>query len=157
MNPLRAVTDRLTSPVEVRGPLPAEPEAVWTVISDPLTYPAWLVGAQHIRAVDDGWPAPGTFFHHSVGPVEEATIDDTSESIAAERPNRLLLDVHVGRIEGLVEFIVDPHPGGSFLTFREKPRGRLAAATPALRPALFGRNAVSLKRLRLYLQGAGSR
>ncbi|WP_195210268.1 SRPBCC family protein [Actinomarinicola tropica] len=156
MNPLQRATERLTSPVEVRGPLPAPPEAVWAVLADPRTYPDWLVGAQHIRAVDDGFPAPGTRFHHSVGPVEEATIDDVSESIAAEPPHRLLLDVHVGRTEGLVELLVQPQGDGSFLTFREKPRGHLSVATPALRPALFARNAVSLRRLRAYL-GDGSR
>lgn len=156
MIPLRSATQRLTSPVEVRGPLPRTPEEVWSVITDPRTYPSWLVGAQHIRAVDDGFPAPGTRFHHSVGPVEEATIDDVSEAIEADAPTRLLLDVHVGRMEGLVELLLRPHPGGSFLTFRERPTGPLAVATPALRPALFGRNAVSLRRLRAYLE-AGSR
>lgn len=30
-------------------------------------YPGWVVGASHVRAVDDGWPQQGSRLHHVVG------------------------------------------------------------------------------------------
>lgn len=152
MNPLAAVIERLTSPVEVQGHLPSSPDAVWAVLADPYTYPDWLVGAQRMRSVDDGFPRPGTAFHHSVGPIEEATVDDRSESLDADPPHRLLLDVHIGRLEGIVEFVITPEGDGSRLVFREKPAGTMAVATPALRPLLFARNERSLRQLRALLE-----
>ncbi len=53
------VLERLLSPVEVRVTVPAAPEAVFAVLSDPETYPEWLAGAQHIRQVDDRFPRRG--------------------------------------------------------------------------------------------------
>ena len=61
--------ERLLSPAEVRAIVPAPPEAVFAVLSDPETYPEWLAGAQHIRQVDGDFPAPGSQFDHEVGPT----------------------------------------------------------------------------------------
>lgn len=151
MNPLAAIAGRAMSPVEVQGHLPATPDQVWAVIADPTTYPDWLVGAQRMRSVDEGFPRPGTAFHHSVGPVEEATVDDRSESLESDPPNRLVLDVHVGKLEGIVELLVTAEGDGSRLVFREKPTGTFALATPLLRPAVYARNEKSLRQLRELL------
>ena len=42
--------------VEVSTFLPAPPQEVFDVISDPDTYPSWLVGAKRIRHVDPDFP-----------------------------------------------------------------------------------------------------
>ena len=42
-------------------------EAVWDVLRDGWLYPLWVVGATHMRDVDDNWPAIGARLHHSVG------------------------------------------------------------------------------------------
>ena len=61
------------------GPAPSRPKGAATTIVDiasdrqtvfdfltePRTYPDWLVGAQDMRAVERGWPAPGTRFHQT--------------------------------------------------------------------------------------------
>lgn len=44
------------------------PERVFAVLADGWSYASWVVGASHIRDVDDGWPAAGTRIHHQVGP-----------------------------------------------------------------------------------------
>ena len=51
---------------EVRRTIPHPRHRVFATLVTPETYPMWLVGAKHIRAVDDGWPAVGTKFHHRV-------------------------------------------------------------------------------------------
>ena len=45
----------------------APPEQVWKALSDGWLYPLWVVGATHMRDVDEGYPEPGTRLHHSVG------------------------------------------------------------------------------------------
>jgi Polyketide cyclase / dehydrase and lipid transport len=46
----------------------ASPDRVFAVLADGWSYASWVVGASHIRAVDEGWPAVGTRIHHQVGP-----------------------------------------------------------------------------------------
>jgi carbon monoxide dehydrogenase subunit G len=144
----------LFSPSEARTEVAATPEVVWAVISDPRTYPDWLVGAQRIRGVDPAFPAPGTEFHHSVGATEGTTVDDTTQATHSDPPFRLGLEVHAGPFEADVELLVLPSPGGSEIRFSERPKGAWIALIPALRPFLHARNAESLRRLRGLLDGA---
>ncbi|GAA4034100.1 SRPBCC family protein [Allokutzneria multivorans] len=55
----------------------ASAQDVFDVLADGWSYAGWVVGASHIREVDEGWPAEGTRIHHSVGPwplqVEDVT------------------------------------------------------------------------------------
>jgi uncharacterized protein YndB with AHSA1/START domain len=44
------VLERLLSPVEVRGTVPAAPEDVFALLSDPDAPPEWLAGAQQVAA-----------------------------------------------------------------------------------------------------------
>ena len=135
------------SPVEARRHLASPAEAVWAVLSDPYTYPHWLVGAQRIRSVDPGYPAPGTAFHHSVGPVDEVTVDDSTEVLASDPPRLLILRVHLGPLQGTVEMRVVSDSVSTEVRFREVPTGPGRLLTPLVRPLLHGRNMESLRRL----------
>src|SRR6188472_2881403 len=80
-------------------------ERVFEVISDPRTYPDWLVGAREIRSVDEDWPQPGSRFHHRVGLVGPLTIPDSTSSVEVEPPTRLVLEVRARPlVKGRVEF-----------------------------------------------------
>lgn len=138
----------LWSPVEVRRDVDASPEDVFAVLADPHTYPDWLLGAQRIRSVDDGFPAVGTEFHHSVGVSDKApTVDDSTEVTDAEPPHRLSLRVKAGPMRGTVELLLLPTKRGTEIRFRERPAGLQAICTPAVRLVLHGRNVESLRRL----------
>ncbi|MDF2978261.1 MAG: polyketide cyclase [Actinomycetospora sp.] len=63
-------------------------DAVWSVLADGWLYPLWVVGATHMRAVDDGWPAVGSRLHHSVG-VWPFQLSDTTTVLDVE-PGRML-------------------------------------------------------------------
>jgi uncharacterized protein YndB with AHSA1/START domain len=143
----------LWGPVEARAEVPADPKEVYDIISDPTTYPDWLVGAQRIRAVDAAFPAPGTGFAHSVGPSKAVTVDDATEAVAVDPPHRLELHVHAGLFRAWVALVVGPGEEGSEVQFLERPLGVAAALTPLLRPVLRARNAESLRRLRGYVEG----
>ena len=116
------VLERLLSPVEVRAVVPAAPDAVFAVLSDPETYPEWLAGAQHVRRVNGEVPAP--------------------------HPNHLALDVHAGPLRGVVEFELERTGEGTIVTFRERVTGALGPAMVALRGPIFLRNRASLDKLR---------
>lgn len=60
------------------------------MLSDPETYPEWLIGAREIRSTDDAFPAPGSRFRHrvGVGPVE---VRDETVSLQARADERLVL------------------------------------------------------------------
>lgn len=142
----------LWGPVEARTEVPADPEAVYAVLSDPTTYPDWLVGAQRIRGVDADFPNPGSEFAHSVGPTRAVTVDDRTEATAADPPHRLDLHVRAGLFRADVELCVEPAEGGSQVRFLERPTGPAAVLTPVLKPFLLARNAESLRRLSSYLE-----
>ncbi|WP_156756987.1 SRPBCC family protein [Actinokineospora pegani] len=63
-------------------------QSLWAVIADGWTYAGWVVGASHIRRVDQTWPTVGSHIHHSVGSWP-LTIDDTTEVLRME-PQRLI-------------------------------------------------------------------
>ncbi len=53
--------------IEVHRTIATTPERVFAVLADGWFYAGWVVGASHIRQVDDDWPAVGTRIHHSIG------------------------------------------------------------------------------------------
>lgn len=141
---------RLWSPVEVRATLPVAPDVVFDVLAEPRTYPEWLVGAKAIRAVDADFPEPGSEFHHTVGGGPVA-VEDSTEVLLSERPDRLRLRLHLGKLDGDVDFLVLAAPEGTEVRMRERPVGIPALATPLLRVSLHARNAESLRQLREFL------
>ena len=140
---------------EARRVIPAAPEDVFAVLVDPWTYPDWLLGTQEIRAVDADWPRPGSAFHHSVGPLDDVTVDDISEVVTADPPRSLTLRVHVGHFRGIVELVVVPASCQSAceVRFRERPAGLARHAMPILRPLIYSRSTASLRRLEALLRG----
>jgi uncharacterized protein YndB with AHSA1/START domain len=142
----------LTDPAEARTDVDALPEDVWATISDPETYPDWLVGAQRIRRVDRDFPVDGSGFDHSVGPTAAVTVDDSTVVKRADPPHRLDLRVDAGLFHADVELLVLPGPSGSEVRFTERPVGPAVLLTPWLRPVLRARNRESLRRLRGYVR-----
>lgn len=138
---------RLYAPSVTEATFRAPVGDVYAVLADPATYPDWLVGADHMRSVDDAFPEPGAEFQHTVGagPVK---VDDRTESLANEENRRILLRVHVGIFQAEVEFRLVPDGAGTAVRFTERPTGLVGLLTPLLRPTLRARNAASLHRLR---------
>ncbi|CAN5215980.1 hypothetical protein BH20ACT3_BH20ACT3_07750 [soil metagenome] len=132
-------------------------DEVFDAISDPETYPTWLVGCRTIRSIDDHWPASGAQFHHRVGLVGPLAVNDSCEALEVEPPTHLALEVRVrpaGR--GRVDFWLssDPAPDGNVRTkidMDEAPIGLIAPAAPVLSPLIQTRNRTSLNSLVAYL------
>jgi hypothetical protein len=68
--------------------VPVGPATVWSVLQDGWLYPLWVVGATHMRDVDDDWPAVGSRLHHSVGPWP-LQLGDSTEVLDVD-PGRML-------------------------------------------------------------------
>lgn len=64
------------------------PGRIFAILADGWSYSSWVVGAAHIRDVDDGWPAVGTSVHHQVGPWPLHIKDHTT--VRAVEPDRML-------------------------------------------------------------------
>lgn len=121
---------------------------VWDALVDVRTYPRWLIGARRIRRVDDGWPAPGTAFHHEVGLGGPFTIRDSTRAEAVEDGRRLELDVRARPLlRANVTFDLRATPGGTEVTLEEHPTGWHRVLAPVLAPLVMARNRASLEKL----------
>ena len=70
--------ERLLSPVEVRGTVPAAPEDVFAVLSDPDDPPEWLAGAEHLAT----YPPKRLELETRAGPIKgrvELELERTGE------------------------------------------------------------------------------
>ncbi|MGW5573997.1 SRPBCC family protein [Nocardia thailandica] len=88
----------------------APPEDVYAVLADGWSFVGWVVGASHIRDVDENWPEIGSRIHHSVG-LWPLTVDDSTSVTYADRPRRLALH---GRLWpfGAADIRFDLRPAG---------------------------------------------
>jgi uncharacterized protein YndB with AHSA1/START domain len=128
----------------------APPERVFAVLADASSYSHWVVGTRAVRAADEGFPAPGTRFHHRLG-VPPLTVDDHTEVLASDPPRRLVL-LTKARPLGVarVELRLEPDGAGTRVTMTETPadvRTRLLM-NPLTDPLVRARNVQSLRRLR---------
>jgi carbon monoxide dehydrogenase subunit G len=118
----------------VHTELPAHPDVAWALLEDPRSFRYLVPGARRIRRFHPRWPEPGTEVQLTVG-LPPLLVRDCTEVLAAEPPERLLLDAHLRHLGSLhVEFRFRPVGGGTRLTIRESvSAGPLAA--PGLRQA----------------------
>jgi uncharacterized protein YndB with AHSA1/START domain len=126
------------------------PERVWAVLADAYKYPDWVVGADTIRDVDSGFPAPGTRFHHRVG-VGPIKVNDHTEAVEAEPPKHLRLKAKARPLgTAYVDLRLTPTPRGTHVTMNEGPADRLSRLVhnPVADVLLHGRNVESLRRLK---------
>jgi len=133
------VTRRIAAPVE----------RVFAVLADGWTYPLWVVGASHMRAVDADWPAVGARLHHSVG-LWPLLIEDTTE-VLAMAPNRtLVLKAKLWPTGAArVELDLSPDLDGTIVTMREHAMSGPARLipSPVQHALLVPRNHETLARL----------
>lgn len=135
--------------------LPFTRDRVYEVVSDPRSYPHWLVGTQEILSVDDDWPAPDSAFGHRVGLLGPLTVKDSTVSEEAEPPARLVLRARarpMGRAR--VQITFEETASGTRVTMEEGPLGLVAPLSPVLQPLIVARNEKSLRRLERHLADA---
>lgn len=130
---------------------------VYDALVTPPTYPNWLVGCRAMRAVDAGWPAVGSAFHHTVGLVGPLTVDDRSVVLAVE-PGRLLsLEVRArplgrGRATFRLTPVVVDGQEHTEVELDEVPIGLLAPTRPLVDPLTAHRNRASLAALARHVE-----
>lgn len=138
--------------------VPADQQLVFDVLTDPSTYPEWLVGAQHIRWVDPDWPRPGATFHHRIG-CDPLSVPGSTTLRSSAPPDSVVLSAGMGPFgEATVRFRLRTVDDGTEVEFAEEPSGGLARLAyrlgrPAVALALWGRNGVSLAGLSRVVLG----
>jgi uncharacterized protein YndB with AHSA1/START domain len=130
----------------------AAPSDVFDVLVDPQAYIDWVVGSKDIRDVDEGWPTPGTRFHHTLG-AGPFTLKDTTKVLRFERPSLLELEVRFRPAGvGVVRLDLEPAYSGRCTRVRLTETFERGAAarwwSPGLDQLTRIRNAWSLRRLR---------
>ena len=101
--------------------MPAPPERIFEVLSDPSTYADWVVGSQRIRWSESSWPEPGSRFGHQVG-VGPVIVRDSTHVLECVPPEKLVLRARVRPLgESIVEFQLQPHPDGTEVVMRQTP------------------------------------
>ena len=74
------------------------------------------MGCKDIRAVDDGWPAEGSAFHHRVGLGGPLTVADSTKVVALVTPTLLVLEVRaVEAVEVMAHLVRAAWPHGPVL------------------------------------------
>ncbi|RSN32639.1 polyketide cyclase [Amycolatopsis sp. WAC 04169] len=136
--------------VDVKMTVDTSPERVFEVLADGWTYAAWVVGASHIRDVDEGWPARGTRIHHCVGswPV---LLDDVTKVLVVDPPRLLELEARAwpfGTARIRLE-LREAEPGTTEILMSEHATRGPGRVLPEAAQALFlvPRNRESLRRL----------
>ncbi|MGQ4616520.1 SRPBCC family protein [Nocardia sp. R7R-8] len=136
--------------VHVEINVPTTAEQVFDVLADGWLFAAWVVGATHIRDVDDDWPGPGSMLHYSAG-VWPFTVNDITQVVSVEPPHMLELEAKLSplgaawiRLE-----LVDTGPGETQIRMYEHSERGLGTLVPnALQELLLvPRNMESLSRL----------
>jgi hypothetical protein len=132
----------------------ATPDQVWEVLADGWLFPLWVVGASRMREVDDGWPAPGTRLHHSVG-TWPLLIDDVTESVEQVPRSQLVLHAHAWPA-GRATVVIRLSPVGvdTEVTIEEQATAGPAALVPrpVQDPMLAWRNVECLRRLAFLVE-----
>lgn len=136
----------------------ADRETVFEVITNPGTYPDWLVGARAIRGVDVGWPAVGTSFRHLLG-VPPLLILGSSTVLRIEPPEVFEIRAGMGPFgAAIVRFtLTGTMHGGTLVEVDERfVAGIVGLSWQFLRPVssalVFGRNRTSLNSLRTRVE-----
>jgi Polyketide cyclase / dehydrase and lipid transport len=135
--------------VEVVQHVPAPPEQVFAVLADGWSYAGWVVGAAHIREVDDGFPAPGTRVHHSLG-AWPAQVEGTTSVTLVRSPCELELDAGLWPLgEAHIRFELTSDGDGTLVKMHEQVTKGPMAVLPEAAQSLFvaPRNRETLKRL----------
>ncbi len=131
-------------------------EAVFELLSDPHTYPAWLVGTREIRAADQRWPARGAWFAHTIG-VPPLLIKDETTVIQVLPPSRLRLRARARPLPSArVTFELQSEGDGTRLAMVEDLESWMLnlAAGPLGHAAVRARNRETLRRLKALAEGA---
>lgn len=141
---------RPASPMTVvERQIAATPDHIFDVFSDGWLLPTWVVGATHIRDVDESWPAAASRVHHQVG-AWPFLISDSTAVVTCERPRELVLQARAWPLgEARIELTVEPRDGGSLVRMAEAPtHGTARALSNGLqRRLLRARNRECLARL----------
>lgn len=135
------------------------PEQVFAVLVDGRSYGHWVVGTRAIRAVEPGWPAPGSRLHWTAGygPLRK---DDETRSLACVPDAELVLEARAWPMgTARIALTLEERADGTVVTLDEEPARGLAKVVhnPLLDLGIKLRNVETLRRLESQARSRSSR
>lgn len=132
------------------GEWQVRPEAVWAALTEPMSYPRWLVGVKDVLWVDEAWPQPGAGVDYLFrwGPF---SLRGRVTVLEAQRPGHLRLRWKRRLLgDAVAEFTIVQTADGCVVDLAEAPRGLFAglSAEPFTTSVSTGHNRALLARLR---------
>jgi uncharacterized protein YndB with AHSA1/START domain len=124
-------------------------EQVWAVLCDGHRYAEWVVGADHIRDVDSGFPTVGGRLHYTVGrgPLRH---EGHTEVRGIDNGHEIELEAHAWPL-GTARIVLrlDDDDTGCTVEIEEHPARGVARRlhNPLLDLAIKARNVETLRRL----------
>ncbi|AYF72802.1 SRPBCC family protein [Nocardia yunnanensis] len=139
---------------EITVPVPVS--EAFEVIADGWLFALWVVGATHIRDVDEGWPGIGTRIHHSVG-LWPLTVEDTTTVVDVHPPHDIELEAALWPFGAarITMTLTEHTPGETTIRIAERAhRGPIGVLPGPLQDLmLVPRNEESLRRLAAIITG----
>jgi uncharacterized protein YndB with AHSA1/START domain len=133
----------------VERTIPATVEQVFALLSDAPAYGRFVVGAKHVRAADDAWPAVGSQLHHTsgVGPLQ---VQDRTVVERCEPPHLLVLRAGLRPFgEAVVRFELRDEGGRTVVAVEERFETGVLRSMPSFLadPLVAARNRAMLSRV----------
>ena len=110
-------------PLELQAELPATPEEVFSVLTDPGQVQQWMPAVQKIERLDDRPFGVGTSWRET-RLAGKRTMVSTIRVVACDRPSRLALRVESDAMEGDIQFSLTPTGPGSKVHYAAQMKGR---------------------------------
>lgn len=135
------------------------PRQVFAVLRDGRSYADWVVGTRGIRAVEPGWPAPGSALHWTVGygPLRK---DDETRAVSCVPDAELVLEARAWPMgTARIALTLREEGDGTVVTLDEEPARGLAKTlhNPLVDLAIKARNVETLRRLESQARSRSSR
>ncbi len=109
--------------LELNALIPATPDEVFSVLSDPDHAREWMPAVQKVERLDDKPFGVGTSWRET-RTARNRTMESTIRVVACERGSKLGLRVESSAMEGNLEFLLTPTGPGTQVNYRADMKGR---------------------------------
>lgn len=139
--------------LELNAQIPATPEQVFAILSDPEHAKEWMPAVQKVERLDDRPFGIGTSWKET-RLAGKRTMESTIRVVACDPASKLGLHVESSGMEGDLEFLLKPTGPGTDIHYRAvmKGRGMMRLMTGTINKMMAQEDADLLQRLQAQVE-----